>query len=265
MTARVFSRMCVTTGVLLAVGGTSVVAVGLATQPVTQPAAARVTAPAGSAPAWSVLHGAPERLPARERPADSATPASAVRSGAPASTVPIPVATPPPAVPVASAAPLAAAEPVLLEIPAIGVHSRVYPIGLNEDGTIAVPAPGPRYDSAAWYRYSPTPGEIGPAIVEGHLDSPTGEPSVFYRLGELRPGDDVNVDRADGTRAVFRVTEVGQYPKTQFPTSTVYGDLDHAGLRVITCAGGIDAATRHYLDNVVVFATLVRSGPTPAN
>ncbi len=195
MTTRWFSRLCVVTGVLLTVGGTSVIAVGL----VTQPAAQSATQPAGltasrlAAPAWSSLRDEVERLPARERPAAvvaATAPATApVSPAAPAApAVPVAPAVPTPAAPVVPAAPLRAAEPVALDIPAIGVHSRVYPIGLNADGTIAVPAPGPRYDSAAWYRYSPTPGELGPAVVEGHLDTPTGAPSVFYRLGELRPG-----------------------------------------------------------------------------
>jgi hypothetical protein len=161
-----------------------------------------------------------------------------------------------------SGAVLSRSEPVGLDIPAIDVSTDVFPIGLNADGGIAVPEPGPRYDSAAWYRYSPTPGQLGPSVIEGHLDSAHDGPSVFYRLGELEPGQEISVRRADGLTALFRVTSVGRYAKARFPTSTVYGDLDYPGLRLITCGGGLDSVTRHYLDNTVVFATFISAHPT---
>lgn len=154
-------------------------------------------------------------------------------------------------------------EPVGLEIPAINVRSAVFDVGLNPDGTIEVLRPGPFYDSAAWYRYSPTPGEVGPTVIEGHLDSATGR-SVFARLGELTPGDEVQVHREDGLTVTYRVTGIRQVPKGQFPTTEVYGDLDHPGLRLITCGGGIDRATGHYRDNLLVFAAFAGAGPTPS-
>lgn len=150
---------------------------------------------------------------------------------------------------------LGRSEPVALAIPSIGVDTAMMSVGLNPDGTLEVPPPGPTYDLAAWYRHSPTPGELGPSVVEGHLDSADG-PSVFFRLGELTPGDTVEVRRADGVTAVFRVTSTQRYAKAAFPTSAVYGDLAHAGLRLVTCGGAIDPATGHYADNVVVYAVL---------
>jgi hypothetical protein len=146
--------------------------------------------------------------------------------------------------------------PVALSIPQIDVQSTIGEVGLRPDGTIEVPAPGPDYGRAAWYRYSPTPGERGPAVIEGHLDTSTGEPSVFYRLGELVPGSQIEVSRADGKTLTYTVTEVGRYAKTAFPTQAVYGDLDDAGLRLLTCGGSLDE-NGNYRDNVVVFATLV--------
>lgn len=146
--------------------------------------------------------------------------------------------------------------PVSIAIPDIGVDSALAEVGLAADGTIEVPAPGPTYDLAAWYRYSPTPGERGPAIIEGHLDRPDGSPSVFYRLFELGSGATVEVLRADGRILRYVVTEVARYAKDAFPTDAVYGNLDHAGLRLLTCGGGLDEAG-DYRDNVVVFATLV--------
>jgi hypothetical protein len=88
------------------------------------------------------------------------------------------------------------------------------------------------------------------------VDSAAEGPSVFYRLGELQPGDRVSVTRADGSVADFIVDEVRRYPKDSFPTELVYGDIDHAGLRILTCGGAFDAAAGHYVDNIVVFATL---------
>lgn len=146
--------------------------------------------------------------------------------------------------------------PVSLDIPSIDVHSVVRDVGRTAEGALETPAPGPFYDDAAWYRHSPTPGSLGPAVLLGHVDSASNGPSVFFRLGELRRGDRVSVTRADGSVAVFVVDEVHRYAKDNFPTGTVYGDIDHAGLRIITCGGAFDDAAGHYLDNIVVFASL---------
>ncbi len=151
--------------------------------------------------------------------------------------------------------------PVTISIPAISVQSTIQDLGLNPDGTLAVPAPGPLYNEAAWYDGSPTPGQVGPSIIEGHIDSAADGPSVFFRLGALGPGDEVDVTRADGTVAVFTVTGVRQYPKDAFPTTTVYGNTDFAALRLITCGGDFDPASGHYLANTVVFAALTSSHP----
>ena len=153
---------------------------------------------------------------------------------------------------------LLASKPVTLVIPSIDVQSSLLHLGLAADGSLEVPSVGPDYDRAAWYRYSPTPGSLGPAVLLGHVDSAAGGPSVFFRLGELRPGDRVSIARADGSVASFVVDEVHRYPKDRFPTELVYGDIDHAGLRIVTCGGAFDGSTGHYLDNIVVFASLVR-------
>jgi hypothetical protein len=153
---------------------------------------------------------------------------------------------------------LPTSKPVTLDIPSIDVHSSLLSLGLAADGSIEVPH-GARYDRAAWYRYSPTPGALGPAILLGHVDSAADGPSVFFRLGELGRGDRVSVVRADGSVATFAVDEVHRYSKDRFPTHLVYGDIDHAGLRLITCGGPFDETTGHYLDNVVVFASLVEA------
>ena len=150
---------------------------------------------------------------------------------------------------------LSRSKPVVLDIPSIGVRSSLLSLGLNADGTVQVPS-GTSYDEAGWYRFSPTPGSLGPAVILGHV-SGAGHASVFFRLGDLRPGNRVRVTRRDGSIAAFEVTGVRRFPKDHFPTQLVYGNTNHAALRLITCGGSFDFSTGHYLDNVVVFATLV--------
>ena len=147
--------------------------------------------------------------------------------------------------------------PVSLDIPAIGVHSDLLALGLNADRSVEVPPLDTPDSQAGWYRYSPTPGELGPAIILGHVDSAAYGPGVFYRLGALRPGDLVRITRADGKVAIFRVDRNVRYPKNSFPTDEVYGNIDHPGLRLITCGGRFDPEAGSYQDNDIVFASLV--------
>jgi hypothetical protein len=158
---------------------------------------------------------------------------------------------------------LAQSLPVSISIPAIGVTSRLMTVGLNADGTIQVPPLNdpPLTNEAAWYKYSPAPGQPGPSIIEGHVDSASDGPSVFFRLGALKPGDLVSITLADRQVAVFKVSAVRSYLKSRFPTSTVYGFTDYASLRLITCGGSFDEQSGHYTSNVVVFASLVSSHP----
>ena len=145
------------------------------------------------------------------------------------------------------------ARPTALIIPVIGVRTRLIHLGLTRAGTLQVPGTAA---VAGWYTGSPRPGAIGAAVIAGHIDSQLG-PGVFFRLRLLHPGNRVYVRRADGTLAVFRVTAVHLYPKTRFPAAAVYGAVPDAQLRLITCGGTFDAATGHYLSNVIAFAQLV--------
>jgi hypothetical protein len=142
--------------------------------------------------------------------------------------------------------------PVRLVIPAIGVATRLVRLGLEPDGGMAVPGD---FGRAGWFAEGPAPGEAGPAVIAGHVDSRTG-PAVFYRLRELRPGQAVLVERADGTRLRFVVEQARSYPKAGFPTAAVFGPVSSAALRLITCTGDFDRARGSYRDNLVVFARL---------
>jgi hypothetical protein len=139
---------------------------------------------------------------------------------------------------------------VRLEIAAIGVRAPVIRLGLNRDGTLEVPA---RFDEVGWWTGGARPGERGPAVIAGHVDSRTG-PAVFFRLDRLRARDTIVVVRRDGSRARFVVQRIARYRKAAFPTARVYGPTRAPALRLITCSGAFDAASGHYVDNTVVYA-----------
>ncbi|MFE0206876.1 class F sortase [Streptomyces sp. NPDC058985] len=153
-----------------------------------------------------------------------------------------------------TAASLDRSAPTEVHIPAIGVSSTLEDLGLDRGGVMETPRnPG----LAGWYTPGPTPGQQGPAVIAGHVTW-NGDRSIFYRLAELSAGDTVTVDREDGRTVTFTVDRVEQYPKNEFPTVDVYRNLDHAGLRLITCAGDYSADGR-YADNIVVYATLTHA------
>jgi sortase (surface protein transpeptidase) len=149
--------------------------------------------------------------------------------------------------------------PTQIEVPAIGLHSRVVPLGQNPDGSAMVPS-GTSF--TGWYDLGPVPGDTGPAVIMGHVDSTTG-PGVFFNLRYLLPGDLVTVD--DGSRAVsFRVERVVVYPKDAFPTAEVFGPTPDVALRLITCGGPFDTSIGHYEDDVVVYADAAAASSTGA-
>jgi hypothetical protein len=152
-------------------------------------------------------------------------------------------------------------EPTRLDIPRIGVHTAMLSLGLAPDGSAAVPSLS-QARLASWYDQGPSPGELGPSVLLGHVDTKSG-PAVFYSIGSLHRGDIVEVTRRDGKIAVFGVDEVQRFAKSDFPTDLVYGDLDYSGLRLVTCGGAFDEAKHSYVDNTIVFAHLLGSRDTP--
>ncbi|NIJ14407.1 hypothetical protein FHU38_004808 [Saccharomonospora amisosensis] len=149
-------------------------------------------------------------------------------------------------------------EPAWLDVPAIDAHSSLVPLGLNPDRTVAVP-PVHEPMQAGWYRYSPTPGERGPAVILGHVNG-DGRDGIFVRLRELERGDEIRVGREDGTVARFTVKRMAQVPKDRFPTDDVYGDTAGPELRLITCGGPFDETAHSYRDNIIAFATFTGVG-----
>jgi hypothetical protein len=148
--------------------------------------------------------------------------------------------------------------PTSISIPAIGVDTSLLRLGDNANGSMEVPDLATSDQLAAWYKYSPTPGQLGASVILGHVDG-YSRPAVFFRLGALVPGDKIDVALSDGVTAVFRVTGVRMYLKSAYPASLIYSARGYAGLRLITCGGNFDYTTGHYLSSVVVFAQLASS------
>lgn len=157
----------------------------------------------------------------------------------------------------AIAKPLGFSRPVQVMIPKLDVDAPVMRLGLAANHTVAVPPLG-NHNLAGWYDGSVTPGQQGTAVLLGHVDSFTGI-SVFFYIKTLRRGNQIKVMRANGSEAIFTVDGVQKVVKTSFPTSSVYGQVKYPGLRLITCGGPFDTATRQYLDDIVVYAHLTKT------
>jgi sortase (surface protein transpeptidase) len=166
--------------------------------------------------------------------------ARAATAAAPTTTVPAPAA-------------VARSAPVAVRIPAIGVAVWLTQLGLNADGTVAVPT---SVQVPGWFSPGPSPGQIGSAVILGHVDSSKG-PGVFFQLRTLQPGNQIEVNLADGVIATFKVTSVAQYQKTAFPDQQVYGSNGSSELQLVTCGGAFDPQTGHYLSNIVVYSSFV--------
>jgi hypothetical protein len=148
-----------------------------------------------------------------------------------------------------------ASVPVRVEVPSVGISAHVMPLGLTQSGALEVPYD---FQKAGWWQDGPEPGERGAAVVTAHVDSQAG-PGAFFTLADASPGDEVEIERADGSTATFVIDGMGQYPKTDFPTQRVYDETPKPTLRLITCGGVFDDSTGHYKDNIVAYATRARS------
>ncbi|MGQ0846716.1 MAG: class F sortase [Sporichthyaceae bacterium] len=148
-----------------------------------------------------------------------------------------------------------------LSFPRMRIDTELMVLDLNPDGTVAVP-PDDLGAPAGWYGRGVSPGEVGPTVLLGHVDTKAG-PGVFYGLGATRVGDRMSVRRADGRVVDYEVQRVSSYPQTAFPTEEVYGSTPGSELRLITCGGRFDRARGGYQDNIVVFATMVGTPSAP--
>ncbi|MEU0519818.1 class F sortase [Streptosporangium sp. NPDC006007] len=202
---------------------------------------------------------APERPEQRPEPATT-LPSSVGPGGldvpltaaAPTAPPPLPVVKPP--------APLKGegVQPTRLAIPKIGVLAPLMPLGVDAKKEIETP-PLSKPNQAGWYKLGPIPGQQGPSVLLGHVNTRAGA-AVFSRLKEIRRGDKIRVFRSDGTVAEFTVDGVEQVSKKTFPSRRVYGNTGEATLRLITCGGVYNRETHHYTDNIIVYATLSKTG-----
>ena len=216
MTPSVRRRLLIATTAVLAIGGVAAVGVGLRDRPAAQPPL--------TAPAAAVSSAATTPVPAMSGATD--------------------VLTKGPLLPTSP--------PTRVSIPALKVDTTVIGLGQQADGSMQVPTDG---KTVGWYTKAPTPGSLGPAVLAGHVDF-HGKPGTFARLSTLKTGDQITITRQDGTTAVFAVTKVDRYAKDKFPSAAVYGPIDHAGLRLITCGGDFNSRAGHYEDNIVAYADL---------
>ena len=141
--------------------------------------------------------------------------------------------------------------PTRVRIPSLEVDAGVIDLGLNPDRTLEVPR-----DVAVtgWYTGRPVPGEIGPSVIGGHVDSAIAGAGVFFNLRQMEPGDLIEIERSDGSVAEFLVTSLVLAHKDEFPTEQVYGSTEQPTLRLITCGGSFDQGAGSYLGNVIVYA-----------
>jgi sortase family protein len=151
--------------------------------------------------------------------------------------------------------------PARLTLPSLGISSRLGPArGLNPDGTIAdAPLVGPTWSLPWWYDQGPSPGQSGSAVILGHVDSALGQGrlGVFFRLGDVRAGQRIDVTLANHIITRWTVTSVRLYADALFPDAVVYARTGPPALRLVTCGGAFDWSTHEYESSVVVTAHLV--------
>ncbi|MDF5751473.1 class F sortase [Spongiactinospora sp. TRM90649] len=151
------------------------------------------------------------------------------------------------------AAPRASVVPRSIDIPSLKLEAPLMKLGMNDDGEVELP-PYEKPDTAGWFRHSAVPGDKGASVIIGHVDTKTA-PAVFYKLRQLRKGQEIRVERSDGKVAKYRVESVEQVDKDRFPARRVYVD---EGLRLVTCGGTFDWAKHEYRDNIIVYASLAK-------
>jgi len=143
--------------------------------------------------------------------------------------------------------------PQRIVIESIGVDATIMPVGLQANGDMEMP----HWHVAGWFKYGPTPGAQGPAVIVGHLDSKHGE-DVFYHLTEVSLGDEIQVMDAQGNVAVFAVDSEEKIRKINLPTERIWPETSQPLIRLITCTGFFDKITKHYISNFIVYGHLVR-------
>lgn len=143
--------------------------------------------------------------------------------------------------------------PAKLRIPALSIDAQVQKTGLTKSGAMGTPT---NFTDVAWYQYGPAPGQLGSAVIDGHVDNALSLPGVFKHLGDIAVGDDIYIDTKDGKALHFVVTEIESYPYKAVPTERIFEAADRPRLNLVTCDGSWMRAEKTYDERLVVYAEL---------
>jgi sortase A len=146
------------------------------------------------------------------------------------------------------------AVPVQINIPILSVSAKVEQVGIDKDGNMDIPKD---FNNTAWYSPGPKPGETGSAVIDGHVDTPTGEPAVFAKISTLKNGDNIEVIDQNNVKHTFEVTKVADYDLATIPLEEIFSSKTRPGLNLITCAGTFDKSKKMYDKRTVVYSKLV--------
>lgn len=149
-----------------------------------------------------------------------------------------------------------AEQPDRLVIPKIGVDAHIQHVGIAKSGNMAVPT---NYTDVGWFREGTVPGQIGSAVIDGHVDNGFGLAAVFKRLSDLKVGDDIYIVTKTGSRLHFKVQELGNYAYSNVPSQKLLAASDAPRLNLITCEGAWISSKKMYDGRLVVYAVLVGS------
>jgi sortase A len=144
--------------------------------------------------------------------------------------------------------------PIRIKIPKIHVDAAIENIGITQGGAMDVP--GSIMDGG-WYKYGSVPGNIGSAVIDGHIDGKNGEAGVFALLHLLGKGDNIYIVDNKGKSIFFIVSKTRMFNLKE-DTSGIFNQTDGRHLNLITCSGTWDNSQQFYTKRLVVFADILR-------
>ena len=145
--------------------------------------------------------------------------------------------------------------PTHIQIPTATVNADIIPVGVTKSGNLDVP---PNFYQVGWYKYGPTPDQVGNTVLDGHVDNAGSINGPFKHLVNAKVGDTIYVTMSDGSVATFTVVDSSIYKTTQFPSTSVFrGNSGQSVLKIITCNGTYVPSTGTYDHRLIV--TAVRS------
>jgi len=141
--------------------------------------------------------------------------------------------------------------PETFSIPSLHVTAQIEQVAMDSQGRMDVPK---NVFDVAWYDLGVKPGEKGSAVIDGHYDTQTGAPAVFYDIAQLKSGDTIIITDNNGKSYTFTVTLNTNYPYDQLPLQKIFATNDRPRLNLITCSGVWDKQQHNYSTRDVVYA-----------